>query len=72
MQAPSIQQHRLAADLTEIVGHFEIVKRGMIRKNVLEQSTELGDVQLAVAQIVDQLPDGILVVDAEEREKGII
>ena len=64
-QPPRVEQHRALADVLELVLHLVVVELVVARQHLLEQPAQLGDVPLAVAQLVQQPAFGLLARDAE-------
>jgi len=64
--------HDLAADGLEGMLHFQIVEDRILRQDLFQQFSELGDVPLPVAKIEDQHPLGLFRLDIEGLVKGSI
>ena len=47
VQPPSVEQHRAAADVLEVMRHFEIIEKAVSWNDFLEQLTQFGNVPLA-------------------------
>ena len=54
LKLAGIQQHHPASDDREIVLQLEVVKDRTFGNNIFQQSPQVGDVPLAVAQLVNQ------------------
>ena len=67
---PGIQQHDAVADGGKIVLDLIVVKGGLLGKDGFQQLPQLGDIPLLVAQIVDQLPHGLLWFHLEKFIEG--
>ena len=72
VQATSVQQHDPATDAVEVVFHLEIIKALFLRKNFLQESAELGDVPLAIADVVNEPPLGVCGGNLKGLVKGLI
>jgi hypothetical protein len=65
-----IQEHDAPADGGEIVLDLIVVEGGLLGKDGLQQLAQPGDIPLLVAQVVDQLPDGLLGLSLEDSIEG--
>ena len=54
LEFASIEEHHPAADHRESVVEFEIVEDGAFGNDVLKQGPQVGDVPLAVTQLIDK------------------
>ena len=57
---PGVQEDDLSADAGENMVHLVAVEDGFIGEDVLEQHPQFGDVPLPVAEVVDEIADGLL------------
>ena len=48
-KSPCIEEHDLSADSPEYMLHFEAIEMGVLRENLFEQRSQLGNVPLPVA-----------------------
>ena len=55
-----VQEHPPPADALEVVRDLEVAERAVLGEDVLEEGPQLGDVPLAVAQLVDEPALGLL------------
>ena len=59
LELAGIEQHHPAADHREGVLQLEVVEDGALGDDILEQGPQVGDVPLAVAQLVDEAALGL-------------
>ena len=52
----AVEKHRALADTLKLVRYLEIVKLGLMRKNVREHVAQFWDVPLPIAQFVHEPP----------------
>src|SRR5438105_2608359 len=67
-----VEQHHPAADGREGVLELEVVEDGALGDDVLQQGPQVGDVPLAVAQLVDQAALGLPGRDVERLVEGAV
>ena len=72
LQLAGVEQHHPAADDREGVLQLEVVEDGALGDDVLEQGPQVGDVPLAVAQLVDEAVLGLLGRDVERLIEGAV
>ena len=72
LELAGVQEHHPPADDRERVLELEIVEDGTLGDNVLEQRPQVGDVPLAVAQLVDETVLGLLGRDVKGLVEGAI
>ena len=69
---PGVQQNGLAADIEEIVFDFVAVEHRVVQQDIFKEVPQLGDVPLPVAEVVDEVPDGLLGGDPEGIVKAVV
>ena len=72
LELAGVEQHHPAADDREGVLELEVVEDGALGDDVLEQGPQVGDVPLAVAQLVDEAALGLLGRDVERLVEGAV
>ena len=72
LQLAGVEQHHPAADDREGVLQLEVVEDGALGDDVLEQGPQVGDVPLAVAQLVDEAVLGLLGRDVKGLVEGAV
>ena len=71
-EAAGVEEHRLRADVLEIVLDLEILERAVRRDDVLQERPQGRDVPLAVPEVVDESADGLGRGDPEGLVEGAI
>ena len=61
----SVEEHPPPPDALECVRDLEVAERAVLGEDVLEERPQLGDIPLAVAQLVDEPALGLLGLDPE-------
>ena len=69
---PGVEQDGLAADAGKVVLDLVAVDHGVVREDLLDEHPQLGDVPLPVAQVVDEVPDGLLGRHLEGRVEALV
>ncbi len=72
LELARVEQHHPAADGREGVLELEVVEHGALGDDVLEQGPQVGDVPLAVAQLVDEAALGLSGRDVERLVEGAV
>ena len=72
LELAGVEQHHPAADGREGVLELEVVEDGALGDDVLEQGPQVGDVPLAVAQLVDEAALGLRGRDVERLVEGAV
>ncbi len=72
LELAGVQEHHPAADGREGVLELEVVEDGALGDDVLEQGPQVGDVPLAVAQLVDEAALGLPGRDVERLVEGAV
>ena len=72
LELASVEQHHPAADDREGVLELEVVEDRALGDDVLEQGPQVGDVPLAVAQLVDESALGLIGRDVKRLVEGAV
>ncbi len=72
LELAGVQEHHPAADGREGVLELEVVEDGALGDDVFEQGPQVGDVPLAVAQLVDEAALGLPGRDVERLVEGAV
>ena len=72
LELAGVEQHHPPADDREGVLELEVVEDGALGDDVLEQGPQVGDVPLAVAQLVDEAALGLRGRDVERLVEGAV
>ena len=71
-QSPGVEQHRALAHMLEGVCDRVILNRATMCQHVLQQFSELGNVPLAIAELVKPFPDRVCGRDREAVAKRTV
>ena len=72
LELARVEQHHAPPDDRKVVFQFEIVEDRTLRNDVFEERSQVGNVPLAVAQLVDQAVFGFLGRDLEGLVEGAV
>jgi hypothetical protein len=72
LELASIEEHHPAPDHREGVVKFEILEDGAFGNDVFQQGPQVGDIPLAVTQLIDQAALGLLVRNVKGLVEGAV
>ena len=72
VEPTAVQQHHAATEAWERVFDLVVVETPAARENILKQPSQLRDVPLAIAQLVNETSFRLLRISAEELVEGLI
>lgn len=70
VQRTSGQEHRSPTKVGKIVLDFVVDHGGGLGDHISEQTSQLGNVPLTIAQLVDALPDRLVTINFERLKEG--
>ena len=59
IEAARVQQDRARANPLKVMAHLIVVEDRILRQNLFQQGMQLGNIPLPIAELIDELADGL-------------